>query len=116
VAIQSRGALVHLRFVVAGCPSAAHGDLAARDHEYPRSRWLPGGVTLMQRSRRADDRMPREWQLLLGSEDPRWHPAGPWLELSHDQLELPHLYSECDQRLSPDPRRVSEEHDQIHCR
>src|SRR5215469_6057327 len=56
--------------------------------------------------------MPRERQLFLGGEDSRWHPVGRWLELGHDQLELPHLCSECYQRLSPKPRRASEKHDQ----
>lgn len=36
--------------------------------------------------------MARERQLLLGSKDPRWNPAGLRFKVGQDQLELPHLH------------------------
>jgi hypothetical protein len=62
----------------------------------------------VQRRRRADDRVSRERQLFLSREDPRCHPAGLRLELGDDQLELPHLRGDRDQRLSPDLSRAAE--------
>jgi hypothetical protein len=62
----------------------------------------------VQRRRRADDRVPRERQFLLGREDPRRDPACLRLELGDDQLELPHLRGDRDQRLRPDLSRAAE--------